>query len=267
MHVLFERLSAYNHIVVSEDKCGMRTLQFGRNGARQSVVRIGDADHLELPYTRVIQASLAFVGNPQRILMIGLGGGTIPIFLHKHFPRTIVDVVEVDEHVVEAASRFCGFREETTLRVYVEDGRRFIEECRNLYDIIILDCYGSHGIPYHLTTVEFLKSVLEILTPEGVLVGNVWSKASNALYDSMLQTYLSVFGGIYVVGVPERDSKILLGPKNQRRLPQEELVRYAREVSHRKNFRFDLGKIISHGFWLAEGARSRGRILTDQARR
>ena len=245
----------------------MRTLRFGRNGARQSVVRIGDPDHLELLYTRVILASLAFVGNPQRVLIIGLGGGTIPSFLHKHFPRTIVDVVEVDEYVVDAASRFCDFREEATLHVYVEDGRRFIEECRDLYDIIILDCYGSQGIPYHLTTLEFLKSVREILTTEGVLVGNVWSKASNASYDSMLQTYLCVFGGVYVVGVPGRDTKILLGPRHERRLPQEEMVRYAREVSHRKHFRFDLGKIITHGFWLVEGARSRGRILTDQARR
>ena len=157
--VLYEEKSTYNTIIVTEDDSGLRTLWFEQGGSRQSVVKVGDPDHMELPYTRVMPVGLAFVEKPRRVLIVGLGGGTIPTFLHPHFPRLTIDVVDIDPQVVEVASKYFGFRQETTLRVHVDDGRRFIENCRNPYDIIFLDAFSSDSIPYHLSTQEFLRSV------------------------------------------------------------------------------------------------------------
>ncbi|MFN9129281.1 MAG: hypothetical protein ACK5V7_10710, partial [bacterium] len=41
-------------LVVSEDSDGLRSLRFEMYGARQSVVKPGDPDHLELAYARAI---------------------------------------------------------------------------------------------------------------------------------------------------------------------------------------------------------------------
>jgi spermidine synthase len=73
--VLYEKASPYNRIVVTEDERGLRVLSFG-NGVRQSVVKLGDPDHLELRYSRAMPAAVALVEEPRRVLIVGLGGGT-----------------------------------------------------------------------------------------------------------------------------------------------------------------------------------------------
>jgi HlyD family secretion protein len=46
------RNSAYNEILVTEDEQGLRVLRFEPRGARQTVVKPGDPEHLEIPYAR-----------------------------------------------------------------------------------------------------------------------------------------------------------------------------------------------------------------------
>jgi hypothetical protein len=47
--------------------------------------------------------------QPLRVLCIGLGGGTLPLFISQHFPGAEVDVAEVDPVVVDAATRAMAF--------------------------------------------------------------------------------------------------------------------------------------------------------------
>src|SRR5258708_30780601 len=89
--VIYEKASPYNTIIVTEDHKGLRTLLFERGGGRQSVVKPGDPDHLELPYARVALAGLALCGEPRRILVVRLGGGRLTVFLPKHYPAAASD--------------------------------------------------------------------------------------------------------------------------------------------------------------------------------
>src|SRR6266702_7324157 len=134
--VIYEKTSPYNTIIVTEDHKGMRTLLFERGGGRQSVVKPGDPDHLELPYARVALAGLALCEEPRRILVIGLGGGSLPMFLRKHYPAAGIDVAEIDPDVVDVAKKYFGFREDERMHAYIGDGRQFIENVRQGYDII-----------------------------------------------------------------------------------------------------------------------------------
>jgi spermidine synthase len=261
--VLYEKASPFNTIVVTEDSRGLRTLWFERNGVRQSVVKVGDPDHLELPYARAMPVGLVFAEKPQRVLIVGLGGGTIPCFLHKHYPKTTIDVVEIDPGVVEVAKSFFGFREDATLRAHVADGRRFIEKCRDPYDIIFLDAFGSDNIPHSLTTREFLQAVRRALKPQGIAVGNVWSRYSNPLYDSMVRTYQDVFEELRVVDVRGAGNKILLALPQKRDVSSDEVARRARRISREKDFPYDLGDVVAYGYREPQVDGSRGRVLTD----
>lgn len=84
--VLYEKASTYNTIVVTEEENGVRTLRFGKGGVRQSAVKLGNPDFLALPYTPVALVGLALSEEPRRFLVVGLGGGTLPMFLRKHYP-------------------------------------------------------------------------------------------------------------------------------------------------------------------------------------
>jgi spermidine synthase len=118
--VIARRSSPFNEIVVTDDGTGMRTLHFGDEQVLQSMVKIGCPAHLELAYTRVIPSCFAYARKIERLLIVGLGGGTLPLFFHSQFPALTIDVVEIDPIVVEVAKSYCGFHEDERMRVYVE---------------------------------------------------------------------------------------------------------------------------------------------------
>jgi spermidine synthase len=261
--VLYEKASVFGTIVVTQDEEGLRVLRFERGGARQSLVKPGDAEYLGLPYAQVVFVGLALCAEPRRMLVVGLGGGTLPMFLRKHYPDAVIDAVDIDPDVVQVAKRFFGFREDDTLRAHVDDGRRFIEQARQPYDVIFLDAFGSDRLPAHLTTQEFLQAVRRAAKPDGVVVGNLWGRNSNALFDAMVRTYQEVFAELFILDVRGADNKILLALPRPQPLSRDELMERARKVSTARQFRYDLGEVAGRGFLRAQTKNPDVRVLRD----
>lgn len=260
--ILYEKASAFATIVVRQDGA-MRTLHFGRDGARQSLVKLGDPGYLGLAYTRVALAGLALSAEPRRFLVVGLGGGTLPAFLRLHYPQAEIDAVDIDPEVVFVAREFFGFREDARMRVHVADGRKFIEEVRQPYDVIFLDAFGSDSVPAHLTTAEFLGAVRRAVNPHGVVIGNVWSESANRLYDSMVRTYRAAFDELFVLRMSGAGNRILLALPRAQPLDRSEIARRAREVSTARRFGFDMGELVERGFMPHGASPAGGRVLRD----
>ena len=146
------------------------------------------------------------------------------MFLRKHYPTAEIDAVDIDPEVVNVAKRYFDFREDARMRAYVGDGREFIERFRQPYDLIFLDAFSSDSVPPHLTTQEFLRAVRRALKPGGVVVGNVWSRLSNPLYDSMVRTYQEVFDDLYILDVQGAGNKILLALPRRQPLSRDDLA-------------------------------------------
>lgn len=243
--ILVARHSAFQAIRLTQDAAGLRTLRFGVDGAPQSVVKAEDPRHLELPYARILPASLAFSPNPHRVLIVGLGGGTLPRFLHSHFPEMMIEVVELDPDVVAVAKEYCGFKEDARLRVHVGDGRDFIEASDGGHDVIVLDSFDTDSIPAHLTTLEFVNAVRKALSPEGIAVANVWGRATNPLYGSMLQTYRAAFADVYILDVPVPGTKLFVALSHPREMTRDELIENARAISRIRGFGYELSDSIA----------------------
>lgn len=243
--LLVARQSAFQAILLTEDECGLRTLRFGSDGAFQSVLKVGDPRHLALPYARVLPACLAFHQNPRRMLIVGLGGATLPRFFHSHFPEMTIEVVEIDQGVVDVAKEHCGFAEDARMRVHVADGRDFIEGSEGGYDVIILDSFDTDFIPRHLTTLDFLRGVRNALAPAGLVVANVWGRASNPLYAHMLLTYRAAFAEVYIFDVPAPGTKIFCALPYRQAVTRDELIEHAREISRHRGFDYKLGDVIA----------------------
>jgi spermidine synthase len=222
--VLLARHSAFTPIRVTEDRDGVRTLRFGDSGTRQSVVKVDDPTYLGLAYSKVMPLSLGFIERPKRILVVGLGGGALPVFFHTILPEAKVDIVELDEDVVRTASEFCGFVQDQRMRVSVEDGRDFIEGCAGAYDLIVLDAFDADSVPRHLLTEEFLQAVKSALNPDGAVVSNVWGPALNRLYSRILATYRHVFDPVFILDVPNPGTKVFIGLSRACRWTAAELV-------------------------------------------
>ena len=261
--ILYEKDSAFNHILVTEDPAGVRSLLFEKDGALQSVGKPEDPDYLGLPYLRTALLGLVFVEKPARILVVGLGGGSIPRFLHKHYPDAQIDCVELDPDVIAVAKQYFGFAEDKTMKAHAGDGRKFIEKVAQPYDLIFLDAFGADSIPYSLATREFLQAVRKALTPRGFVVGNIWSRYSNPLHDSMVRTYQDVFEELYYFTVRGSGNRILIAAPREMHLTRENVVAKATVLSAREKFPFDAGGAASYGYSRLTGKELDGRVLTD----
>lgn len=124
---------------------------------------------------------IAVATSKLRILCIGVGGGSLPLFLAHHFPSADVEGVEVDPVVVEAARDHMGFSEANlpNLRITIDDAMVFMrnharEGCEP-YDLVFMDAFdGTDETPNELCGQEFGKLLAGALDPShGALVMNV----------------------------------------------------------------------------------------------
>ncbi|MCP3140282.1 spermidine synthase [Pyxidicoccus xibeiensis] len=261
--VLYEKQSPYTYISVTQDGEGRRYLQFDKSGALQSVVWPGQPLKLELPYTQVSMVGLAFVPEPRRILVIGLGGGAMPMFLRATVPGAHIDVVDIDPDVVKVAKDFFGFREDERLRAHVADGRGFVEAAGAPYDLIFLDAYGPDSIPEHLATLEFLASVRKRLAEQGAVVGNVWEFPPNTRFDSMLRTWQQGFRQLYTFDVRGSSNRILVGLAHPEQQARAALEARAEKLERAKGVPFDLSSLVVDGYEDATARKMRGQLLKD----
>jgi spermidine synthase len=263
--VLYEKASAYNHITVSQDAEGLCYLQFERGGALQSVVRPGRPLELALPYTQVAMVGLAFVPAPKRILVVGLGGGSMPMFLRTVLPDAHIDVVDIDPDVVTVARRYFGFKEDRALRAHVADARGFIETPGPAYELIFLDAYGPSNIPEHLATREFLAAVRARLAEGGAVVSNVWEQSVNTRYNSMVRTYQVAFRQLYTFDVPSSANRILVAVQRPEKVARDVLETRAERLERERGVPFDLSTQVARGYEDATEQQGPGAVLTDAA--
>ena len=214
-NIIHEERSQYRDVVVTEFN-NQRCMLFNvhRGDMNQTCIDLRDPKRLVFNYTRMSFAGLLLNPNPQRILVAGLGGGTIPTVMRELFPDARIDVLEVDPAVLTVAKAYFNFVEDEQLVNHVVDARVFIKRAGlrgEQYDYIVLDAFSGEYIPEHMLTQEFLQEVSQILTPDGVLVANTFS--SSRLYDYESVTYQAVFGEFFNFKTAGSGNRIILAKK------------------------------------------------------
>lgn len=243
MRVIYEADSVYHFIVVAEDDRA-RYLRFDRSFQSGMLL----SDHFESPFLYAAYAHLGLIFTPQakRVLMIGLGGGSVPKRFWRDYPEMTVDVAELDPMVVDVAKRFFQVREDARLRITVQDGRLFIRRTQQKYDMIVIDAYFSESIPFHLTTREFYELARERLAPGGIIVSNVIGALQgprSSLFHAIYKTQAAVFPGLYLFPTAFRPyddvdtlRNVIVVASSQKGLTRSEIMSKARRVADRVKF-------------------------------
>jgi spermidine synthase len=212
--LILEKDSFYNHLRLAEDG-EQRYMDF--ENLRQSAMLLKDPWELRLRYTRFLTLALTLQPEPKRVLVLGLGGGSFPKRLYRDFPNVVVDVVDIDPEVVAIAKRYFQVPEDARLRLFAKDGRRFVQETTDKYDLVFLDAYNSDTIPFHLATREFYQEIRERLTPDGVVVSNIIGTLrgpQSGFFRSIYRTLSEVFPTLYVVPTYDQSSGWIVGDIN-----------------------------------------------------
>lgn len=228
-NVIHRERSLYREIYVTQqgdERCMLFRVK--RGVGRETCKSISRPEYHVFPYTRMMMAGLFLNPRPRRVLIIGLGGGTISTTLQRLVPNAIIDNVELDPSVVNIAKRYFGFRTSSRVRVSVDDGRVFIKRRMRSsvkYDMVMLDAFDGDYIPEHLLTREFLREVRAVLTPQGIVVSNTYSEGR--LYPHESQTYRSVFGSFYNL----KDGNRVIISKLGHQLSRADMQRNAMELA------------------------------------
>ena len=207
--LLHSERSLYREVLVYEND-GVRCMCFTKNCrvGRQTCTDVRQPDRFALNYTRMMLTSLYLEPEPRTVLIVGLGGGTLPRALMQLLPKVAIDAIEIDPAVVKVAKQYFFFVPDQRVRVIEQDGRVFVKRALRegrKYDLIMLDAFDHEYIPEHLLTQEFLREVKALLAPGGVLAANTFS--SSRLYDHESTTYASVFGTFFNL---KRENRVIM---------------------------------------------------------
>lgn len=191
--------SQFGKLLVFEEN-GERCMNFNsmHDVGRQTCMSLEHPGQLVFSYTRMMMTALYINPKPRNILIVGLGGATLQKTLAALLPDTVIDTVEIDPAVGKVAARYFGYPQSPRQRLYVEDGRAYIERAHRdgqQYDMVMLDAFDVDYIPEHLMTLEFLQHVRGILAPGGVAVANTFTESQ--LYARESATYAAVFGEFF----------------------------------------------------------------------
>lgn len=266
--ILREQQSLYSRILVKKTGT-MVCLQFNvrREQRNQSCIDERHPRAMVFSYTRMSMAGLLFSQNPKRILVIGLGGGTLPTAFHALYPAAHVDAVEIDPAVVAVAEEFFDFKPSANLVVHTQDARVWTKRAAlkgARYDLIVLDAFNGEYIPEHLMTQEYLQETKQLLAEHGTLIANTF--AVSDLYDHESTTYTSVFGSFINFRIQESANRVIIVPGTA--VSDDMLKERAAELVDRlRPYSVPIkryARIINSSRGRRPDWRTNSRILTDQ---
>jgi spermidine synthase len=160
------------------------------------------------------------------MLLVGLGGGS----LVKQYDQDgwKVEAVEIDEKVIDIAQKYFRLKPDDA-RIYQMDGRQFLSTTKSVYNVVLLDAFGSSAIPFHLVTAEAFGLVASHLAPDGMFAINIESKGWDDPIINMIVATLKVsFTNVVALPMsepPDRLGNVVLLASNRPLEPEREIER------------------------------------------
>lgn len=219
------------------DHEGTRSLYFGTQ-ARQSSMLFHAPTRLALEYTRSMLVGLLFQPQPKRILLIGLGGGSLARYLLAHFPATVIDCVEARSTVVDVACHYFQLPDSELLRIHIDDGARFLHGAPlQHYDMILVDAYDSSGVHPSVCPASFHSDCRRVLTDTGVLAMNLWATPNSPFKTVLTDMQRGFESQVLRLPLQQRANLIALGLRVAQTRKE---LKALRAPAHELMKRFDL---------------------------
>ena len=196
--LVFEIDTDYAHYQVWDTIYGgrpARVLYSGERRTAQSGVARDDRPDLLFDYNQRMFELVSGL-RPERLLLIGGGAYTLPTALLAALPDLRLDVVEIDSGLDKIATEYFGLRPNPRLRIVHGDGRRYLEQNSEPYDVILVDAFVHADTPSTLQSVGAVQEYKRNLTPHGLFARNVIS-AYHGPVAAALHQHVRDFEGVF----------------------------------------------------------------------
>jgi spermidine synthase len=241
--LVYESESGYNYIQVIEEGDGQggywRALQLNEGQGVHSVYNPHYYDYPLVDGVWDYFLVTPYFNNPpylenqvQSLLIIGSAAGTVSKAFSGIYGAIPIDGVEIDPGIIRVGRDWFEMTE-PNLKLHAQDGRYFLSQTDQTYDIIVVDAYRPPYIPFHLTTREFFQEVYDHLNPTGVMAINAGrTNTDYSLVEALGHTMQAVFPQVYVIDIPGYGSTL-----------GNSLVIATRQPTRLENFAINAGQL------------------------
>lgn len=153
--------------------CGARRFLHLDIDAVQSAMQMDNPERLSLAYTRKMMAFLLFNPSPARILLLGLGGGSLAKFCYRRLPEAAMTTVEINGDVIALREEFSIPADDERFRVVHSDAAAYVAQASPCKDVILSDACDRSGIAPQLDCTEFYTNAHRCLKRGGIFVINL----------------------------------------------------------------------------------------------
>ncbi|NQZ53969.1 MAG: spermidine synthase [Piscirickettsiaceae bacterium] len=224
-----------------------RSMHFG-TFPRQSSMSLRTPHTLELSYTESMMACLLLNPTPERVLVIGLGGGSLVKFLLHHFPHCHIDVVEYRQDVVKVAHAYFNVPEnDPRLNIHIADGYLFVQQryyqADADYDLLLVDAYDHIGMSASIGVQAFFDACAGVLTSRGVMSINLWGSDKPLFNQTMTRINQSFEGRTMTLPVENKGN--VIGLAMMKTITHAALKKMKKPVEQQEiNFNINLPKSL-----------------------
>jgi len=146
---------------------------FGKMLALDGIIQLSQSDEF-VYHEMIVHPALISHSNPKRVLVVGGGDGGVLRELLK-YPLQEIHFVEIDKEVVRLSKKYLSFIskgafDNPRVKIFFEDGRKFIQAKKNYYDVIIVDSTDPVGPGKVLFKLDFYRLVYRALKNDGIAV-------------------------------------------------------------------------------------------------
>ena len=196
----------------------------------QSEMSLKAPHDLAIRYTQKMMAFLLFQPRPKRIVLIGLGGGSLIKFCYYRLPGTQLTAIELDPNVIAFRDTFLLPPDDERLQVLEADGAEFLEKTEKGIDVLLVDAFDKTGFAPSLANREFFENAFAKLAGNGVLVINLAGEKET--YAGLIGEAMHVFDDqVIVISVPDDGNHVLYAFKERYFEPRWRwLHNYAKEL-------------------------------------
>lgn len=173
--VLYRSQSPISGIIEVREKDGVRRL-FVEN-ILQSVSN--NADNFYKRYwTGMVDLAKKSIKPPERVLLLGLGAGSVIGVLRQNYGEVAVDAVEIDPEIIKIARDFFNLSDYKNLNVIKGDAYDVLSDPSayrlplSAYGIIIVDAYIGGNFPSKLKSDEFISKGKNLVAEDGAIIFN-----------------------------------------------------------------------------------------------
>jgi spermidine synthase len=207
----------------------------------QSAMNLLYPERLSLAYTRKMMAFLLFNQTPARILLLGLGGGSLAKFCYWRLPRATITAVELNSDVIALREAFRIPADNERFRVIRAEAANYVEDSSRPKDVILADACDRAGVAPECDTLEFYRRAYHRLSPGGVFVANLCVDTPGSAQIRRIRT---VFGDHCMTLRVKQDGNVIVFAFKEPRLPVHWTRLEAAGIALKRQFGLDFPRYV-----------------------